>query len=76
MRMHAVAALATAALTAMPSPAGAWNRRHASTFATLPDEATAPEGIEIDRDGNVYVTEFGFRSSKRSPPSTRSGPGR
>jgi sugar lactone lactonase YvrE len=60
MRMSAVAALTTAALVAMPSPAGAWNRRHASTFATLPDGATAPEGIEVDGDGNVYVTEFGF----------------
>ncbi|WP_242343268.1 SMP-30/gluconolactonase/LRE family protein [Anaeromyxobacter terrae] len=59
-RTHVVAVLMLAALTALPSPAGAWTRRQARTFATLPEGATAPEGLEVDAAGNVYATEFGF----------------
>lgn len=45
-----------------PSTASAWERGRADRFATLPDGAAAPEGIEVDRAGNVYVAAFGSAS--------------
>ena len=50
------------ALTAAPQRAAAWDRGRAERFATLPDGAAAPEGIEVDGDGNVHVTAFGSPS--------------
>jgi sugar lactone lactonase YvrE len=38
--------------------AAAWERGHVDRFATLPARAAAPEGITVDRHGNVYVTTF------------------
>ncbi len=40
--------------------AAAWNRGEVDRFAVLPAPATNPEGIAIDRHGNVYVTTFMF----------------
>ena len=48
---------------ALISPAQAWNRNPATTFATLPSGATTPEGITVDSAGDVYVTTFGFPDS-------------
>jgi sugar lactone lactonase YvrE len=48
---------------ALASPADAWIRSPATTFATLPSGATTPEGITVDTAGNVYVTTFGFPES-------------
>src|SRR5438045_3980697 len=45
---------------ALVSPAHAWIRSPATTFATLPSGATTPEGITVDTVGNVYVSTFGF----------------
>jgi sugar lactone lactonase YvrE len=70
MRRATVHALAVMAVVTLPSTAGAWNRLHARTFATLPDGAPAAEGIEVDADGNVYVTTFGFTPAEPVP-----GPG-
>ncbi len=48
--------------TGAPSPANAWDRTHAETFAILPAGATGPEGLTVGPDGNVYVTTFGFNA--------------
>src|SRR5262245_28379493 len=38
--------------------AGAWERGKVERFATLPAGAPNPEGITVDRNGDVYVTGF------------------
>src|SRR5262245_54394710 len=38
--------------------ASAWDRGHVDRFATLPDGAANPEGIAVDKHGNVYVATF------------------
>ena len=50
------------ATIATPGRTAAWDRGRAGRFATLPDGAAAPEGIEVDRHGNVYVAGFGSAS--------------
>src|SRR5262245_43450517 len=52
-------------------PAHAWDRGNVDTFAVLPEGATGPEGITVGRDGNVYVTTFGFNAAGGPAP----GPG-
>ena len=47
-------------------PAHAWIRSPATSFATLPDGATPPEGLTVDSKGNVYVTTFGWPPSGES----------
>lgn len=42
--------------------AGAWDRGKVERFATLPAGAPNPEGIAVDRNGDVYVTGFNPRS--------------
>jgi sugar lactone lactonase YvrE len=54
--------LALVVLATAPSEAGAWNRGRAHVFATLPDDATGPEGLEVDSSGNVYVATFGYNA--------------
>jgi len=51
--------IALAAALAVPPSSSAWERGRATPFATLPAGAPRPEGIEVDGDGNVYVTGFG-----------------
>lgn len=50
--------LAFAFLALVPLHAGAWERGHVDRFATLPEGAANPEGITVDRHGDVYVTAF------------------
>ncbi|HWD34569.1 MAG TPA: gluconolaconase, partial [Casimicrobiaceae bacterium] len=48
-------------------PASAWNRLHATQFATLPAGTGHPEGITVDpRTGTFYVADFDV--SKASGP--------
>lgn len=50
-------------LLCLPTGADAWIRLPATTFATLPADAHNPEGITVDRHGNVYVTTFDVTKS-------------
>jgi len=43
------------ALLATPLATQAWERGKVETFATLPAGEAHPEGITVDREGNVYV---------------------
>src|SRR5918999_1510848 len=43
------------ALLALPLAVPAWQRGKVERFATLPPGEAHPEGICVDRDGNVYV---------------------
>lgn len=45
-------------LLLLPLHAIAWERGHVERFATLPAGAANPEGIAVDRHGDVYVTGF------------------
>ena len=47
-----------ACLVLLPLPAAAWERGVVERFATLPAGAPNPEGITVDRNGDVYVTGF------------------
>jgi len=55
---------------AMSVPVAAFDREEAELFAVLPAGATGPEGLAVGRDGNVYVTTFGFNAQGEVP-----GPG-
>src|SRR5688572_21472564 len=52
------AALVFACLLFAASEASAWNRGAVQRFATLPPGSPNPEGITVDRNGDVYVTGF------------------
>jgi len=41
-------------------PAYAWDRSHATTFATLPQGSAHPEGITTDSKGNFYVVTWDY----------------
>jgi sugar lactone lactonase YvrE len=69
-RLFALSVLLALALVSLPSIA--WIRSPATTFATLPADATPPEGIAVDASGNVYVSTFGFPE----PPAVSTDPGR
>jgi sugar lactone lactonase YvrE len=53
-----VAFALAACITLVANPAAAWDRGSVERFATLPAGAPNPEGIAVDRHGNVYVTGF------------------
>jgi streptogramin lyase len=58
--IHGLSALLlVTTLVAAPAAAAAWNRAHAARFSTLPGGSSAPEGIEVAPNGDVYVTIFG-----------------
>lgn len=48
--------------------AAAWDRGKVERFATLPAGAPNPEGVAVDRNGDVYVTGFN--------PTQPAGPGK
>jgi sugar lactone lactonase YvrE len=52
---RAKTALILLALLATPITAQAWERGQVERFATLPAGEAHPEGIAVDRGGNVYV---------------------
>jgi sugar lactone lactonase YvrE len=45
-------------------PAGAWDRSHATTFATLPPGSAHPEGITTDAKGSFYVVTWDYDHPK------------
>jgi sugar lactone lactonase YvrE len=51
---------ALALLVVIPAAVHAWDREQVHTFAVLPDGSGGPEGMEVDKQGNVYVASFGF----------------
>jgi len=51
--------LAAVLIVLAPSRPAAWDRGRVQRFATLPDGAAGPEGLEVDPAGNVYVAGFG-----------------
>src|ERR1700736_2195420 len=56
MRMTRVKTFLTLlALLATPIAVQAWERGKVERFATLPPGEAHPEGICVDREGNVYV---------------------
>ena len=54
------------ALLATPLVAMAWERGKVETFATLPPGEAHPEGITVDREGNVYVVTVAANKPKTS----------
>jgi sugar lactone lactonase YvrE len=52
------ACLFALALFLLPPNVAAWDRGMVETFATLPAASPNPEGITVDRHGDVYVTGF------------------
>lgn len=62
LRLDSKAALVLVSL-ALPGAAAAWDRGRVETFATLPDGASGPEGLEVDAFGNVYAATFGFTAA-------------
>lgn len=56
--LHRARLILLACLALLPLCASAWDRGRVERFATLPAGATHPEGITVDRHGDVYVTTF------------------
>jgi sugar lactone lactonase YvrE len=71
MTLKRVKNLATllALLSALASPitTHAWERGKVERFATLPPGEAHPEGITVDRDGNVYVVTVAAEKPETSP---------
>jgi sugar lactone lactonase YvrE len=57
-RLSRVALLVVVSLLLLPLQSQAWDRGMVERFATLPAGAPNPEGIAVDRHGDVYVTGF------------------
>src|SRR5205085_7249185 len=47
----------------LPITAHAWDRGSVQRFATLPAGTAHPEGIAVDRSGNVWVADFDVTKS-------------
>jgi len=60
------AILVSLALLAAPLAASAWQRGSVETFATLPPGEAHPEGIAVDRDGNVVVVTVAANKPRTS----------
>jgi sugar lactone lactonase YvrE len=54
------------ALLVTPLAATAWERGKVETFATLPAGEAHPEGITVDREGNVYVVTVAANKPRTS----------
>jgi len=55
------------ALLAAPIAVQAWERGKVERFATLPAGEAHPEGICVDREGNVYVVTVAANKPDTSP---------
>ena len=53
-------------LLATPLATNAWERGNVETFATLPPGEAHPEGIAMDREGNVYIVTVAVNKPKTS----------
>ena len=53
-------------LLATPIAAQAWQRGKVERFATLPPGEAHPEGICVDREGNVYVVTVEVKKAETS----------
>src|SRR6476620_1834676 len=53
--MRIIKGITLLALLVLPIAAPAWERGKVERFATLPPGEAHPEGICVDREGNVYV---------------------
>ena len=62
-RLLRSALLALVCLSMLPMQAAAWDRGRVDRFAKLPAGAANPEGITVDRHGDVYVTTFAVTGS-------------
>src|SRR6187399_2567621 len=58
--------LALLAALAAPITTHAWERGKVERFATLPPGEAHPEGICVDRDGNVYVVTVEVKKAETS----------
>jgi hypothetical protein len=47
----------------LPLNVAAWDRGAVETFATLPAGNANPEGVTVDKHGDVYVTTFAVTAS-------------
>jgi len=61
-------ALALLGIALLPLEAAAWDRGEVDRFASLPRGAPNPEGITVDRHGDLYVSGFA--------PTNPTGPGK
>ena len=61
-------ALALLGMAFLPLEATAWDRGEVDRFASLPRGAPNPEGIAVDRHGDIYVSGFA--------PTSPAGPGK
>jgi sugar lactone lactonase YvrE len=50
-------------LALLPVSASAWDRGSVQRFATLPTGTAHPEGLTVDRHGNVWVADFDVTKS-------------
>src|SRR4030095_13753221 len=67
MRMNKTRAMLILLVSlAAPLAANAWERGKVQTFATLPPGEAHPEGITVDREGNVYVVTVASNKPKTS----------
>lgn len=58
IKLRLVALVTLLALAALPAAAPAWDRGSVEKFAVLPAGTAHPEGLTVDRSGNVWVTDF------------------
>src|SRR5438067_11777249 len=56
-----------AALAFWSLGASAWDRGAVEKFATLPSGQANPEGLTVDKHGDVYVTTFGVSAPAGTP---------
>jgi sugar lactone lactonase YvrE len=67
MRMNRAKTILTLlVLVATPIAVQAWERGKVERFATLPAGEAHPEGICVDREGNVYVVTVAANKSEKS----------
>jgi len=61
-----IAKTVLALVLVMPAAMQAWERGKVERFATLPAGEAHPEGITVDRDGNVYVVTVAVEKPQTS----------